>query len=101
MTGARTSVAESHAAFAVAATAIAVGVRCRSFGRRHLPARLSPLAISPRAGGGALVDVRCVPYNALGWLLLDPVSMEHRGPLTVWRAQPGQMPQGDNRKAST
>jgi hypothetical protein len=85
VTGAATSVPdESHAAFAVAATAIPLGVRCcRSCGRLHLPARLSPLAIRPLAAGGAVGELRCVRCNAAGSLLLDPESTEHRGLLTL------------------
>lgn len=102
MTGVATSVPdESHAAFAVAATAIPLGVRCRSCGRLHLPARLSPLAIRPREAGGAVVELRCVRCIAAGSLLLDPESTDHRGLLTLWLDQAAQVPGEDDRKAST
>lgn len=92
---------ESHAAFAVAAAAIPVGVRCRSCGRLHLPASLSPLAIRLREGGGAVVDLRCVRCNAAGSLLLDPENTDHRRLLATWLDEAGQVPGEDNSKAST
>ena len=102
MTGAAAALPdESPAVFEVAATAIPVGVRCRSCGRLHLPARLRPLAITPREGGGAVVDLRCVRCNAPGSLLLDADSTAQRGLLAVWLDQAGRVPGEDNRKAAT
>ena len=76
-----------RAAFEVAPSAIPIGVRCRSCGRLHLPARLWPLAIRPRPDGGTEIEVRCVRCNAAGSLVLDSDIPEHRGLLAVWRDQ--------------
>ena len=90
MTDAATPVPdERRAGFDVAPSAIPVGVRCRSCGRLHLPARLWPLAITVHPGAGAAVDLRCVRCNAVGSLLLDPDKAEHRSLLAVWRDQTG------------
>jgi hypothetical protein len=80
---------ELRAAFEVAPTAIPVGVRCRSCGRLHLPARLWPRTIRPRPDGGIEIELRCVRCNASGSLLLDAESPEHRGLLALWRDQAG------------
>jgi hypothetical protein len=83
---------EGQGAFDVAPTAIPIGVRCRSCGRLHLPARLWPLSLRTRPGGRAEIDLRCVRCNAVGSLLLDPESTEHRRLLAVWRDQMGGAP---------
>ena len=103
MTGAVTTPVpdESDAVFDVAATAIPIGVRCRSCGWLHPPARLRTLAIRPREGGGVLVDLRCVRCNAPGSLLPDAESTEHRGLLAVWLDQSERTPGEDSRKAAT
>ena len=92
---------ESDAVFEVAATAIPVGVRCRSCGRLHLRARLWPLAIRPREGGGVVVDLRCVRCNAPGSLLLDAESTEDRGLLAVRLDQSEPVSGEDSTKAAT
>ena len=95
MTDAARATDERRAGFEVAPSTIPVGVRCRSCGRLHLPARLWPVAITPSAGAGTEVELRCVRCNAVGSLLLDDARPEHRGLLSVWRDQtPGD---GDNR----
>ena len=78
---------EARAGFEVASSAITAGVRCRSCGRLHLPARLWPLAITVSPGAGAAVDLRCVRCNATGSLRLDLDKAEHRALLAVWRDQ--------------
>lgn len=85
----------ARAGFTVAATAIPIGVLCRSCGRLHLPARLWPLAIRAGTDGGSEIDLRCVRCNAVGTLVLDGNDATHRGLLAVWRDQ------GDDAKAST
>ena len=87
MTDAAPATEEDRAGFEVAPSTIPVGVRCRSCGRLHLPARLWPLAITPSAGAGAEVELRCVRCNAVGSLRLDDHKPEHRGLLAIWRDQ--------------
>jgi hypothetical protein len=90
---------EPRPAFDLPVTAIPV-VRCRPCGRLHLPARLWPVAIRPRQGGGEVVDLRCVRCNTVGSLLLDPESTAHRCLLALWRDAAEREVSPDDTKAS-
>ena len=88
MTSAATPVpGEIPAGFEVAPAAIPLGVRCRSCGRLHLPARLWPLAIRSLPGGGSEIELRCVRCHTAGTLVLDGEQPEDRGLLALWRDQ--------------
>jgi hypothetical protein len=71
-------------AFAVAPTAIPVGVLCRRCGRLHLPVRLWPRAIDRQPGGTIVVELHCVRCNAIGRLVLDDNDADHRAMLAAW-----------------
>lgn len=84
------------AVFTVSPTAIPVGIRCRTCDRHHLPARLWPLAIRPRPGGGTEIDLHCVRCNTTGPLLLDEHDPHHHALLAMWRDQTGGRPGGND-----
>lgn len=76
---------EPGTAFTVEARSIPVGIHCRSCGRLHLSARLRPLTVRPRAGGGTDVELRCTRCDAAGSLLLDDDNSQHQAVLATWR----------------
>lgn len=78
---------DHHPGFAVASTAISMGVRRQHCGRLHLPARLTPLAIRSHARRRTEVELRCVRCHRVASLLLDQHDPDHRTLLTQWREQ--------------